>query len=238
MGYSWLTVHRVHFKSEHTAMDFGLPPGPPGAAAWRFGPHAPLGDDGFRTRISQEWGGIAFYDSRAAAEAVIADPSAHLGFLEETDEDWHALAAVVSDRGRRDWATTTESTPELAPLDSDPGGRLAVITTAGYEPRPDGSLDPRVKPFLAKIAEVVRHYGTLEDNLARCLFNANGWPSGMTFTIWKTDAGMMKAAYREGTHAAYLRQHRAEPMFDFSSFTRLRLLASSGSWDGADPAAA
>ena len=29
--------------------------------------------------------------------------------------------------------------------------------------------------------------------------------------------------------------HRAHPMFDRSSFTRYRILRSSGSWNGADP---
>lgn len=238
MGYSWLTIHRVRFAEPRSAKEHGPPPGPPRAASWRFGPHAPLGPDGLRTGVSREWGGIGFYDSREAAEAVIADPPANLSFLDETDEDWHTLAGVISDRGFRNWATPADPTPELKPLDADPGGRLGVITSAGYEPRPDGSLDPRVKPFLAKINNVVEYYGTLDENLARCLFNAAGWAFGMTFSIWKSDRGMMASAYRSGTHSDYLHEHLGQPMFDYSSFTRVRLLDSAGTWDGVDPAKA
>ena len=78
-------------------------------------------------------------------------------------------------------------------------------------------------------------YGTLEANAARALFNAVDWPEGMTFSVWKSDRGMISSAYRAGLHSENLALHKERPMFDRSSFTRLRLLASRGTWDGADP---
>ena len=74
MTYSWLTIHRVTFKDERDANLSGAPDGPEIASAWRFGPHSPLGDNGLRTGIAREWGGVGFYTSREDAEAVVAAP--------------------------------------------------------------------------------------------------------------------------------------------------------------------
>jgi hypothetical protein len=45
----------------------------------------------------------------------------------------------------------------------------------------------------------------------------------------------VEAAYRSGTHSENLQRHRDRSMFDRSSFTRIRPLASRGSWMGNDP---
>lgn len=234
MGYSWLTVHRVILKEPRNANIEGALPGPGRAAAWRNGPNAPLGENGFRTGISNEWGGLGFYDTREDAEAVLADPSAHLPFLDDVTEAWHALAAVIAHRGEVDWSTASEPHPALQPVDKDPTGVIAVITSAGYLSR-DETQHERIRAFLKKVNDVVDFYGTLEENAARSLFNLAGTPEGMTFSVWRSDRGMMSGAYKEGLHSKYLGQHKADAMFDRSSFTRLRLLDSTGTWDGIDP---
>lgn len=236
MTYSWLTVHRVRFASPRNAATEGAPPGPPAAAAWRFGPHAPLGENGLRTGIADVWGGVGFYRSRNEAEAVLSDPGAHLDFLSDTVEDWHALAGVIAHRGEVDWSTEGEPHPALTPLGEDPGGVMAVITSAGYDETKKVSLD-RVRDFLKRVDHVVEWYGRLEANKARCLFNAVEAKEGMTFSVWKSDRDMMTTAYRGGLHADYIKRNQKAPMFDHSSFTRLRLLSSLGTWDGLDPRA-
>ena len=235
MAFSWLTVHRVQFLEPRCSRVSGAPAGPEGADAWRFGPHAPIGSDGFRTTESNIWGGVGFYGDRSAAENVISDPHAHLPWLDKTLEAWHALAGVVAYRGEADWSTNSEPNPEVMPLKSDPGGRLAVITSAGYDV-PNPKEDPRLPPFLKGIEEVVAHYRNLDENLAATLFNAVEAKQGLTFSVWKSDEGMLASAYKSGLHSKYLRQHQTDPMFDRSSFMRLRLLGSSGSWGGIDPA--
>lgn len=234
MGYSWLTVHRVKLKEPRNANIKGPLPGPDLASAWRTGPNAPLGENGFRTGISSEWGGLGFYESRADAEAVIADPSAQLPFLDDATEAWHALAAVIAHRGEVDWSTATEPHPALQPVDEDPSGVIAVVTSAGFLSRDETQHD-RIRRFLKKVDSVIDFYGTLEENAARCLFNLAGTPEGMTFSVWRSDRGMMAGAYRQGLHSQYLGQHKEDAMFDRSSFTRLRLLDSTGTWDGVDP---
>ena len=232
MGYSWLSIHRVNFKDMKDSKE-GAPSGPASASAWRFGPHAPLADSGFRKTVSRKWGGVGFYKSRELAEAVVDAPYEHLGFLGDAEEDWHALACVIAYRGESNWSTPTEPHPVLVPTE-DPGGVLAVITSAGYV-SPDESEFPRIKDFLKRIEDVIEFYGTLEANTARCLFNAVEAREGMTFSVWTSDKEMMASAYRAGVHADYLARHQASPMFDYSSFTRLRLLKSAGLWNGVDP---
>lgn len=46
---------------------------------------------------------------------------------------------------------------------------------------------------------------------------------------------MIGAAYKSGIHKAQLERHQSSPLFDHSSFTRARILASKGTWDGTDP---
>lgn len=124
-----------------------------------------------------------------------------------------------------------------APLDEDPGGVLAVITSAGYVSE-DESQQARIREFAAQNEEVRAFYGTLDSNVLRYPFNVCGARDGMTFSIWRSDPAMVTAAYKNGTHRAMMDVHKARAMFDHSSFTRLRLLDSRGTWDGVDPLSA
>ena len=177
---------------------------------------------------------MAFYRDRSLAEHVVTDPRAHFSWLDDTVEHWHALACVISHRGKVNWATEDEPHPALTPLETDPGGVIAVITSASYDVI-DESQFSRIRAFQEKVDHVLAYYGTLEANVARSLFNFTNAQDGITFSVWTSDAEMMATAYRNGVHAVYLKEHRKIPMFDHSSFTRLRLLDSSGTWDGQDP---
>jgi hypothetical protein len=234
MGYSWLTVHRVRFPEPRNARTDGAPPGPASAAAWRFGLYSPRGKDGFRTGIAKAWGGLGFYRTRDEAEEVFTEPGAHLPFLSEVDEHWHALAAVIAHRGEVDFSRGDEPHPEFVPLAEDPGGVMAVVTSAGYDDR--AAADPdRIRGFIKGVDEVIEGYGAMEANVVATLFSPVGCPDGMTFSVWRGDREMLAAAYRNGVHPKNLKQHQEQSMFDRSSFTRLRLLNSKGTWDGIDP---
>ncbi|MGI9389222.1 MAG: hypothetical protein ACR2O1_04115 [Boseongicola sp.] len=141
---------------------------------------------------------------------------------------------MITHRGEVDWSTPSEPHPSLRPVETDPGGVLAVITSAGYV-NADETQFPRIKDFIKRVDDVLKFYGTLEENAASCLFNSVEANEGMTFSIWTSDKAMMASAYRSGVHADNLKRHLSKPMFDRSSFTRLRLLVSRGTWDGADP---
>lgn len=60
----------------------------------------------------------------------------------------------------------------------------------------------------------------------------------ITVTFWRDEASIRAFAYGQGSHRRQLDRHRAEGLADRTSFTRFRILSSSGTWYGADPAAA
>jgi len=85
--------------------------------------------------------------------------------------------------------------------------------------------------------DVVDHYRTQSGNIRADAFNGSqvDGREGCTVSLWRDDKAMMAAAYKGGEHKAQLDYHQATPHFDRSSFTRGRIVASAGTWDGADP---
>jgi hypothetical protein len=233
----WIVFHRVRFAAPRDGNNAPLP-GPAGAGAWRFYPAARTGPDGLRTHICDEWGGFGIYASRAAADAVFTAPADHLPFLGDTVEAYHALVQPWSHRGKVNWRGPLLENATLATALPDPGGPLMVLTSAGYD-APGPADRPRIVTFIAEVDRVLEFYATLPDNLRRAVYSGGGVDGhdGMTVSLWRSDAAMMAAAYKPGHHKTQMAYQRDVGHFDHSSFTRARILASKGSWDGGDPVA-
>lgn len=234
--YSWISVHLARLTHRAPISGFHAP-GPGPAAEWRLVYDAPLGADGWRVPETDIWGGLAFYDSRAQAEAALSASETDLPFSGLAVESWHGLMAVVMHRGYVDYSLDGETRPVFAPLDHDPGGVFSVITSGGYESR-DESQTARIKEFIRQNEGVRAFYGSLGSNIAVFPFNMVGTRDGMTFSIWRSEEAMLGAAYGSGDHRRFMEVHRRTPMTDHTSFTRLRLLQSRGTWQGADLMAA
>jgi hypothetical protein len=58
---------------------------------------------------------------------------------------------------------------------------------------------------------------------------------GVTMSIWRSDAVMIGAMYKPGTHRTQLDRYKSEKTADRTSFTRFRMLRTLGRWDGTDP---
>lgn len=233
--HDWLTLHRVRFSEAKDGTNSPLL-GPEKADAWRFYPHSPVGENGFRDSISDVWGGIAIYSSREKAEAVLADPTAHIPSLSDAIEAWHALAVPITHRGGVNWRGAVQESSAITTAEDDCEGTLAVLTSAGYtNPGPDDF--PRMKTFFKGVDAVVDYYGTVPGNLQRAVFSgaAVDQHDGITMSLWKDEAAMLAAAYGSGFHRDQLDSHRSEPMFDRSSFTRTKIIKSTGTWDGSNP---
>ena len=156
--------------------------------------------------------------------------------LAETVEEWHAVLVPFTHRGQVNWRGTVEEGSAIHVTSNPPAGPLAVITSAGYNTRtPDQR--PRIARFVKGIEDVLEFYGADDGNLRRAATNG-GFNSrdGFTVTLWRDDLAMNKAAYGAGTHRTFLDTSRTGSLFDRSSFTRARIVKSSGSWDG-DPIA-
>jgi len=80
-----------------------------------------------------------------------------------------------------------------------------------------------------------RYYATLPRNIRRAVYSGGSVDGveGMTVSLWADDAAMIAAVYRPGYHRTQMDdQKETGGFFDFSSFTRARILASTGTWDG------
>jgi hypothetical protein len=233
-NHDWIVFHRVRFASQIDGIGHPFA-GPKGADAWRFYPACPLGEDGLPTFVSDEWGGFGIYPTREAAEEVFQDPEAHLGFLDKASEAFHALLSPYAHRGAVNWRGNVLENTCLA-VGSDPGGPLMVLTSAGYANPGPGDL-PRMKKFVHEVRQILSYYSTLSENVRNAVFSGArvDGGDGVTTTLWKSDEAMMAAAYKTGHHRAQIDYHRDAALFDRSSFTRARIVASRGTWDGTDP---
>jgi hypothetical protein len=177
-----------------------------------------------------------FQGPAAAAQSVIDKPATHLGFTADAQRSWHGLLHPIAHRGEINWFSMEQENVVLVPADNDPGGRLVVLTTAGYDPLPPDDLQadmPRRIAFASNVERVRGWYATLPGNLATGVFNfALLGTDGMTFSVWQDDAAMMEAAYRNGTHRTQVDRYKSEKTADRTSFTRARLVQSSGAWHG------
>lgn len=204
------------------------------ASVWRFCPQHTPGEDGMTTLTSDIWCGMGIWNSRAGAEAMLADPAAAMPWLPEAVAAWHCLAIPFSHRGKVNWRGHVEDGTAIRPAEKDPGGPLVVVTSAGFLSR-DDDMRPRIRLFVEGVAEVMAWYGGLPANLRADAFNGpDDGRSGFTCSLWRSDDVMREAAYQDGRHRARMEENRAGLMFDYSSFTRLRAVKSHGDWDG-DP---
>ena len=235
-SHQWITLHRLRFPSEISALErkFEAPALP---NCWRFCPTQHLGDSGFPTFRSETWFGFGIYDCRDDAETMLAGAREQLPFLAETVEDWHAVLVPFTHRGQVNWRGTVEDGTAIHVASDPPAGPLAVITSAGYNNARTPDQRPRIARFVKGIQDVLDFYGAYDDNLRRVSTNG-GFDSrdGFTVTLWRDDKAMNQAAYGEGTHRTFMDISRDGSLFDRSSFTRARIVTSSGSWDG-DPVA-
>ena len=229
--HDWITFHRLRFPEPISSMERTFPP-VVGPDCWLFGPHYDVGPDGMLTGVSDIWGGVGIWHSRAAAEAMVAAPGDAMPWLEETVASWHCLGVPVSHRGMVNWRGYLQKGDAVRAAHFDPGGPLMVLTSAGFVTR-DAATLPRIKRFVAGVVEVLEAYGTNESNLRRAVFRAGfDGLDGFTMSLWNSDEGMLKAAYQTGTHRTRIDENKAGLLSDRTSFTRLRVINSWGDWDG------
>lgn len=231
------TVHRIRFAEIRTPEMLELTLAPEGALSWKIGPSGEVGPDGYRLPAAV-WCALGLYRSAAAAEAALQSRLQFMPFLAEAVEAWHGLLLPVMHRGACNHLERGRPEMVFDACAQDPGGICMVVTTAGFEFGPGLKIE-RVIDFRRNVDLANAWMGKAEGCLASQVFTPHTvGDDGVTLSIWRNDAAMLAAAYRPGGHRAQLDRHNAEPMMDRSSFTRCRILASHGAWDGRDLAQA
>jgi hypothetical protein len=175
------------------------------------------------------------YRDSEAAQAALQRKEPIMPFLSNAVESWHALLMPFAHKGECNHLDRNEPGPVFEIGSPGAGGPCMVITTAGFNFGPDLKIE--------RVINFRRNVDTTNEWMARadgCLTSQVFTPhtvgdDGFTMSIWRDDAAMLEAAYRPGFHRSQIERHKVESFFDRSSFTRFRILVSSGLWDGRDP---
>ena len=130
--FTYMTFHRVRFSSPISAHETTIS-GPKRALEWVFGTDSTLTDYGLRTRVSDVWGGAAFYGDPSEAREAFTNVLTELSFAHEVVDAWHALICPISHKGETNWFGSLDHASNFVPSKSDPGGPLLVLTSAGYD---------------------------------------------------------------------------------------------------------
>jgi hypothetical protein len=228
------TVHLLRFPAITTAEQLALTDAPRGAMSWKIGPGGRVGPDG-RRLPSDTWSGVGLFAELAEAEHAFQNKEAFMPFLAGAQESWHLLLRPFRHHGACNYIER-ETPGELFEVSEEScGGPLVVVTTAGYTLGFEANLD-RVIAFRHKVDHVGNWMKDLEGCLiSRAFTHHTVGYDGFTVSVWRSDEDMLCASYRAGAHRTYMDGHKASSDFDRSSFTRFRVVESSGAWDGRDP---
>jgi len=230
----YATAHRIRFRGITTPEMIQLSGYPPDAVSWKIGPSGPVGPDGYRLP-ADVWCAVGLYRDAEAAAMALREKDKLMPFLTDAMESWHALLLPVMHRGECNHLDRTQPSTLFEVGTHDPGGVCMVLTTAGFEPGPEFKIE-RVIDFRRNVDMTNAWIAQTDGCLASQVFTPHTvGDDGFTMSIWRDDSSMLKGAYHPGAHRSQLDRHKKENVFDRSSFTRLRVIETSGHWNGRDP---
>lgn len=238
MGHvSYVTIAIARFD-QPVQLDSLVVPAPVGEPAmWALGADE---ESNFGSRTSNTWLALGLHPTAESADAVFDHGGGSTPFFGGAAETWSAVLQPFAHRGEVNWLDHTE--PGLV-FDVGPGPKddepFVVITSAGWTLDDRFDID-KALDFGRGVAEVrsdmvdadglhFQHAFGFDDQLR---------VDGPTVTMWRDDSAMRAFAYRPGVHKTEMDHYREQTTADRSSFTRLRVLRSSGSVQGYAPVAA
>jgi len=181
---------------------------------------------------------LALHPSAEAARRFLDARAAVAPWLGDAAEVWSAVLQPFRHIGEANFLERSRGGPlfdGMAPPPA-PDEPIVVVTSAGF--RLGEGFDPeRVQRFSVGTA-AVRVGMTAVDGLhsqQSFFFPGVLEHDPVTVTTWRDFDAMRTFAYAPGAHRRYLDRHRAQPMADRTSFTRCRILHSTGTWYGAAP---
>jgi hypothetical protein len=232
--HHWLTVHRARFADDVAgARHFSS--GLANAICWRLGGNSVLEKNGVSLSTDSVWGMLSVFGRKQEAKAAVDTPLQHFPFLADAVESWHALLVPYSHHGSVNWRGTDGSEFNIKVASRDPGGPLAVLTTAGYASC-SAEKFAQLDNFLNENERGLEAFGQSSGHVRGGFFVSDDSGDGVTCTLWKDDKEMLNALYGSGVHRELIASHANRQLFDRSSFTRTRIIQTSGKWDCENPA--
>jgi hypothetical protein len=202
--------------------------------SWKIGSCGPTGEDGVRLP-STVWCALGLFEHEADARRAFEHPQQFLPFLPQAVEAWHGLLLPVGNRGQSNLLNPFEPGPLFTVSKADPGGECLVMTTAGFILGLDEDRE-RIRSFRKSVDETNQWIQKAKGLLASLVFAPHTpGDDGITLSLWQTDAAMFEAAYQPGAHRKQVDKQKANFLCDRTSFSRFRVFASTGLWDGKNP---
>lgn len=232
-----VSVHLSRFAVPLVRDELGdLAEPPEGTTSWRAFVDVRLGDDVLAERRGEVWAVVGLHSGAESADASVRS-GALFRSAGEPEEAWHGSFDPISHRGAVNWLAPGDPGPIIEPGPDSRGGPLAVITTAGYELVADFDLT-RAQDFAYHVDQVRPVLRDSPGNVTALTFASGGAFDGVdapTFTVWRDTDAIRDAAHRPGLHKTQMDRYKEINNVDRTSFTRLRLRTSTGTWDGLDP---
>jgi hypothetical protein len=186
------------------------------------------------------WISCALFADGAAARAAFESSPDATPWAGDAVESWLGLLQPFYAKGTTTWLDPSTPGPMFVAGDAPPPDHAcAVITSAGWNFGP-GLDRQRIVDFGVNSVAVRASMTSSPGLHSMQAFGEAPLSNGrdlITLTFWRDLASMQEFAYRKGTHRTIMDedQKRTTALYDRSSFTRLRGLASRGSWRGTDP---
>lgn len=204
---------------------------------WAVGADERAANSDFGTQQAFTWLGLGLHDDELSANELFEAGDDATPCFDGADERWSGVLQPFNHRGETNWLDPDQPGPVLTagppPTDGEP---FAVITSAGWTIDDRFDVD-KALDFGRGVAEVRSNMSSVDGLLSHQAFNFPGLleVDGPTITFWRDDAAMRAFAYRPGTHKTEMDRYRELDTADRTSFSRLRVLESRGSVNGANP---
>ena len=204
-----------------------------------------VGADGFAagaargSATASVWAMLGLFDDEASARADFEAGDAGVDWAADAAETWIGLCRPFSHRGEVDHLGNAEPGSTYVAGDaSAPDGPFAVLTTVGWDfAAPDFDI-ARAMDFSAGVADVRGAMVDVDGLHSQQAFTTADFAfDSFTFTFWRDDSAMRAFAYRPGVHKEQMDHYKRVHNADRTSFTRLAVLDSAGTWNGTDPLA-
>ena len=174
------------------------------------------------------YGFMAVWDDAAAAEAFFSQHPLWAAYQQRSAEQWTVRLAPIKAQGLWDGQKPFDYSPEA---DSAPtNAPVAVLTRASIRWR----KTPRFWQFVEPTSAALAHAAGV-----RAAIGLGELPvvRQATFSVWESARAMQEYAYKDVKHREVIVLTRREKWYSEEMFARFRVVASTGTLDGADPLA-
>ncbi len=233
-GANYLSVHLARFGEVRHLPGHSEDPPAGSPSTWLIGADEGRHDSEFASQLASEFIAVGVHAEDVSARACA---SADVDAFADAIEVWSVALQPTKSHGYCNWIGGGGHFAVDRNVQST-DGVVITLTTAGWELGPDFDVD-RALGFGAAVGRVRTWMDDepLDGLLSSQIFNFPGLlvHDGPTFSIWRDDTAMKNFAYRPGAHKTEMDAFRLDETADRTSWTRLRVIESNGTWWGVDP---